>query len=125
MGSRSLSYEANCEPRLLGYIKKESSEICTYSILYCIVFIHFYSASHSITLSEELPITAIYTESEFTREALQATVSEGLVHGPYVAARAEFEPTTYRLKGIVSTNAPPRPTMRMLQYACMHANLFS
>ena len=39
-------------------------------------------------------------------EALQATVSEGLAQGPYLAARAGFEPT----KGIVSTNAPPSPT---------------
>jgi len=29
--------------------------------LYCIVFIHFYSASHSLRLSETLPTTAIDT----------------------------------------------------------------
>ena len=38
-------------------------------------------------------------------EALQATVSEGLAQGPYVAVR--FEPTTLRSKGIDPTNAPP------------------
>src|SRR6218665_171633 len=32
----------------------------------CIVFIHFYSASHSTSLSEALPTTAIDTVSEFT-----------------------------------------------------------
>ena len=37
-----------------------------YNGLYCIVFIHFYSASHSKSLSEALP-TAIDTLSEFTR----------------------------------------------------------
>ena len=36
-------------------------------LLYCIVFIHFYSASHSLSLSEALPTTAIDTVSEFTR----------------------------------------------------------
>jgi len=35
-------------------------------ILCCIVFIHFYSASHSLSLSEVLPTTAIDTVSEFT-----------------------------------------------------------
>jgi len=43
------------------------------------IFIHFYSASHSMSLSE----------------ALQPTASEAL--------------TTLRLKGIDSTNAQPRP----------------
>ena len=47
----------------------------------CIVFIDFYSASHSMSLSEALPPTAIDTVSEFTRRsAIQATVSEGLAH---------------------------------------------
>ena len=32
-------------------------------VLYCIVFIHFYSASHSLSLSEALPTTAIDTVS--------------------------------------------------------------
>jgi len=30
-----------------------------YSIVYCIVFIHFYSASRSMSLSEALPTTAV------------------------------------------------------------------
>ena len=34
------------------------------------------------------------TVSEFHTEAPQATVSEGLAQGPYVAARAGFKPTT-------------------------------
>src|SRR6218665_1805310 len=44
-------------------------------------------------------------------EALQATASDGLVQGPYVAARVRFEPATLRSKIIDSTNAPPHPTM--------------
>ena len=39
-------------------------------------------------------------------EALQATASQGLAQGPYVAARAGFEPGTLLSKGIDSTNAP-------------------
>src|SRR6218665_3185361 len=77
---------------------------------YCIVFIHFYSASRSLSLSEALPTTAIDTVPEFTREALEAIAGKGLAQGPYMAARARFEPTTLWLNGIVSTNVPPCPT---------------
>ena len=51
----------------------------------------------------------MYTVSEFLAEALQATASERLAQGPYVAARAGFEPTTLRTKGGESTNEPPCP----------------
>jgi len=40
------------------------------------------------------------TVPEFHAEAPQATASYGLAQGPYVAARAGFEPTTLQLKGI-------------------------
>jgi len=40
----------------------------------------------------------------------QATASEGLAQGPYMAVRARFELMTFRSKGIDSTKAPPRPT---------------
>jgi len=43
---------------------------------------------------------------EFDAEAPQATASEALAQGPYVAARAEVEPTTLRTIGVTSTNAP-------------------
>ena len=43
---------------------------------------------------------------ELHAEAPQATVSEGLAQGPYVAARAGDEPLTLRTKGIDSTNTP-------------------
>jgi len=51
-----------------------------------------------------------YSLSEFHTEAPQATAREGLAQGAYVAARAEFEPTTLRTKGDESTTRPPRPT---------------
>jgi len=34
--------------------------------LYCIVFIHFYSASHNLSLSEALPTTAMVLGSRTT-----------------------------------------------------------
>src|SRR6218665_2693782 len=82
--------------------------------LYCIVFIHFYSASHSLSLSEALPTTAIDTVSEFTRRSAtgncrQRTCPRSLA---YMAARVGFEPTTLRSNGVVSTNAPPCPMSR-------------
>src|SRR6218665_2141186 len=56
----------------------------------CILSGYFYSAS-----SSPLPRRSRHstdTVSEFHAEALQAT--EGLVQGPYVAARAGFKPAT-------------------------------
>ena len=44
--------------------------------------------------------------------APQATASEVLSQVPCVAARARFEPTTIRTKGVESTNEPPHPTRR-------------
>ena len=53
--------------------------------------------------------------SEFHAEAPQATVSEGLAQGPYVAARAGFEHTTLRTKGAESANVPPHPAENATQ----------
>src|SRR6218665_1033884 len=45
---------------------------------------------------------------EVSRRSAQATAGKGLAQGLYVAARAGVEPTTLRLKVIVSTKAQPR-----------------
>ena len=58
--------------------------------------------------SEALP-TQLDTVSVFHAEAPQATVSEGLAQGPYVAPRAGFEPTTLWSTAMDSTNEPPLP----------------
>ena len=50
--------------------------------------------------AEALPTTARIGVS---RRSAQATEDKGLAQGPYVAARAGVEPTTLRLKVIVST----------------------
>ena len=50
------------------------------------------------------------TVSKFHAEAPQPNASEGLAEGPYVAARAGFEPATLRTKGVQSTNEPQRPS---------------
>jgi len=52
--------------------------------------------------------------SEFHTKAPQATASEGLAQGPYVAARAGFKPTTLWTKGDKSTNESPHPTIHSL-----------
>ena len=49
------------------------------------------------------------TVLEFHTEAPQATVSEGLAQGPYMAARAGVEPMILQTKGVDSTNAPHTP----------------
>src|SRR6218665_210130 len=45
-----------------------------------------------------------------SRRSAQATAGKGLAQGPYMAARAGVEPTTFRLKAIDSTKAPQCPT---------------
>ena len=45
--------------------------------------------------------------SEYHAEALQATVSEGLAQGAYVAVRAGFEPMTLRF-GRKASSLPKR-----------------
>ena len=47
---------------------------------------------------------------DLTREALHATASEGLVQGPYVAARVGFEPATLWTQGTEPTTEPPCST---------------
>src|SRR6218665_1539989 len=71
-----------------------------FMMYFCIVFIHFYSASHNMNLSEVLPTTAIDIVWEFAcRNFATGNASEGLAQGPYLAPRAEFEPATLRSKG--------------------------
>ena len=75
-------------------------------------FIHsgfFYSAPSSPLLLRGAP-DSTDTVSEFHAKAPQATASEGLAQGPYMAAIVGFEPTTLQTKGVDSTNEPPHPT---------------
>ena|SRR6218665_3679839 len=77
-------------------------------------FIHSFIQAISIAslqvhyYSEVLLLHRTNTVSEFHAEAPQATASQGLAQGPYVAARARFEPTTFRMKGDESTNEAVR-----------------
>jgi len=45
---------------------------------------------------------------KFHAKASQATASEGFARVPYVTARAGLEHTTFQMKGVESTNEPPR-----------------
>jgi len=68
---------------------------------------YFYRTSSSPLLLRSAPDTERKL-SLFHAEAPQATASEGLAQGPYVAARAGFEPTILRTKGDESTNEQPK-----------------
>jgi len=48
--------------------------------------------------------------SEFDAKTPQATASEGLAQGPYLVARAGFEPAALRTKSVKSTNEKPSHT---------------
>ena len=76
------------------------------------IFIHsgyFHSTSSGPLLLRGALDTAHIHLSEFHAEVPQAIASEGLAQGPYMVARAGFEPTTLRTKGNESTNEPPYP----------------
>ena len=74
--------------------------------------VYFYSASSSKSSNtQRRSLHSTDTMAEFHAEAPQATASEGLAQGPYMAAGAGFEPATLQTKGDESINEPPRPTM--------------
>ena len=77
--------------------------------LYTHPFIHsryFYSDSSSPLLFRGAPDASMTLCWSLHVEALQATVSEGLAQGPYVVARAGFEPATLRMQGTELTTEP-------------------
>src|SRR6218665_476698 len=96
---------------------------------------YFYSASLSPLLySEALPTTVIdsvgvYTTKRYRQPYTVYTVYniymyyillvKDLPKVPGVAARMGFEPTTFRSKGIESTNVPPHP------YSFIHSFIHS
>ena len=48
---------------------------------------------------------------------IQATTSEGLAQGPYMAARVGFEPATNRTKVTESNTEPPCPLAAKMQFS--------
>src|SRR6218665_1118405 len=75
---------------------------------------HFYTApSSSLLLDQRRSRLQHGYCIGVSRRSAQATAGKGFVKGPYVAAKAGVEPTTLRLKVIVSTKAPPRPTWKI------------
>src|SRR6218665_188449 len=90
--------------------------ITSYQLL-SILFINSFIQAFSLAplqvryYSKALQAQHGYYVSEFHAEAPQATVSEGLAKGPYVAARVGFEPTTIRMKGVESNIETLCPTL--------------
>ena len=88
------------------------------SVFTCCIYLFLFSFIPAISIaplqvlynSEALPTTV----SEFHAKAPQATANEGLAQGPYVAARAGFEPTTFQTKGVKSTTEPTCPAYMSL-----------
>src|SRR6218665_2256753 len=80
---------------------------------YCIVLYLSISVAlltHSLSLSEALPTTAIDTVGVYTPKHYRQLLVKDLSKVPtYMAPRAGFEPTTFRSNGVVSTNAPTCP----------------
>src|SRR6218665_1579488 len=89
----------------------------------CIDSRYFYSASLSPLLLRGAPDHSIDSVGVYTTKHYRQPYSVYAVYNIYyillvkdlpkvpgVAARMVFEPTTFRSKGIESTNVPPRPT---------------
>ena len=78
-------------------------------VLYSIVFIHFYNSASPFRSAPDHSnwhCVGVYTPKRYRQ--LQA---KDLPKIPTLAAKAGFEPTTLRSKGVVSANAPPSPTI--------------
>src|SRR6218665_1633050 len=63
-------------------------------------FMVFLSRLFKSTTTQKRSQNSTNTVPEFHAEGPQATASEGLAQGPYVAARAGFEPATLRTIGV-------------------------
>ena len=94
-----------------------SYHIISYHIISYHSFIHsghFYSAPSSLQVLQATTQRRSRIQHGYcigvSRRSAQANAGKLLAKGPYVAARAGVELTTLRLKFIVSTKAPPRPT---------------
>jgi len=90
-----------------------------YACMYMHAYIHIKHALYLSIYIALLTVWAFHKRSQpqqltlcrsLHAETLQATASEGLAQGSYVATRARLETMTLRSKGIDSTNAPSRPT---------------
>src|SRR6218665_4199015 len=81
-------------------------------VLYCIVL--YLSISIALLTASAFQKRSRPQQSTLCRslhaEALQAIAGKGPAQGPYMAAKAGFEPTTLRSNGVASTNAPPCAT---------------
>ena len=92
---------------------RQMDTLCPYSWC-CIFFSNPFVQSISVAppqihyYSETLPTQKAV--SEFRAEAPQATASEGLVQGPSITARAEFEPATHQAKYAEFAIEPYAPT---------------
>src|SRR6218665_1914377 len=86
-----------------------SSGIVPYSFLHS--FRIFLQRLFKSTTTQRESRHSTDTVLKFLAEMPQATASEGLAQGFYVAARAVFEPLTLRMKGDKSTNEPSCPHM--------------
>src|SRR6218665_1205234 len=85
------------------------------------LYVHYYSEALPSTVIDSVGVytTKLYCNSNRQPYTVYAVYNiyyrpilllKDLPKVPGVAARMEFEPTTFRSKGIESTNVPPRPT---------------
>src|SRR6218665_1861527 len=94
---------------------KKFKNLQKYVMLCYVIFILSFILAISIAplqvlyYSEALPTTAWTLYRSFTPRGAQATAGKGLAQRPYVAARVGVNPTTLRLKVIVSTKSSSQP----------------
>ena len=94
--------------RAIHHIMTYTSKGCCNIVLYLSISITLLTAWAFQKCSRPQQLTLCRS---LHAKALQAIAGKGLAQGPYMAARAGFEPTTLQSNGVVSTNTPPCPTV--------------
>ena len=106
IGMPKAIYSPHQSRRLVEWNSKPIENLCAATVLQAISIAPLQVHCYSEALWHRTD-----TVLEFHAEAPQATASEGLAQGPYLAARVGFESMILWTKGVESTNEPPRPTV--------------
>jgi len=118
------AWHLHVQPTVFGHVQAHSLIIS-----FIRSFIHSFIHSFIETISIAPLRVHYYSDALPTEHGHCAGVSrrsatgncEWLSQGPYLAARAGFKSTTFRLKGIDSTNVPSRPMRSSISWCSRFA----
>ena len=103
------------EPSFIYQIINSEKLLCfTFINLFRLFLIRLFKS----TTTQRRSLHSTDTVPKLHAEALLPAASKGLVQGPYMAARAGFEPKTLRTKDDESANKPPCTPHNAYIFAC-------